>query len=240
MAAAEAPPAAPAQASASGTEAAPAPAAAAPAAAAAKGGAGSAFRETLWFKKGDVDQMVADAKAKLASAKVPDAEAVVAPPEDVRPIEDRYVDDGTVTTEDRKKFSLRTGGTGTAVPTVGKSVPGEAMTEKDVINEIAGTRKTIILVIASVVVAALVVVLMLMMRGKNPTPPKAAVPHTMETAPAPATTTAAVQAKPPAPAPAPVAKAEPRPAATREPVKKKSPRTSAPCVAHIDRLTAAG
>jgi hypothetical protein len=80
-----------------------------------------AFRETLWFKRGDVDQMVADAKAKMASRS--DTGEV---PEDVRPLEDRYVDDGTVTTEDRKKFSLRAGGTATACPRRARSCPAPA------------------------------------------------------------------------------------------------------------------
>jgi serine/threonine-protein kinase len=203
----------------------PAPRAAAPAPAAepaekdqgkdkGKKGKAAAFRETLWFKKGEADQMVADAKAKLA-AKGAEAEAA-APAEDIRPIEDRYIDDGTVTTEDRKKFSLRTGGTATALPAVGRSVPGEGMSEKDVIDEIAGTRRTMILVLAGVVVAALVVVLMLMMSRKTPKPAPAAAPHAAEVAPP------APGALAPAAA---VAGGDSRPAA--EPTKKKSaPSTS--------------
>ena len=35
-----------------------------------KGGAGSAFRETLWFKKGDVEHMIAEARAKMAAQGV--------------------------------------------------------------------------------------------------------------------------------------------------------------------------
>ena len=57
----------------------------------------SKFRETLWFKRGEtVEDVAADDSV----------------PQDVqRPIEDRYVDDGSVTGSDRDAFSVRTGGT---------------------------------------------------------------------------------------------------------------------------------
>ena len=127
----------------------------------------AAFRETLWFKQGDVEQMVADAKAKLqATGKAP-AEGPVVAAEDARPLEDRYVDDGSVTVEDRKKFSLRTGGTATAMPTSGPEVPGEKMDEREIVGEISGGRRTLILVIAAVVVLALVVVIAMMVKGKG-------------------------------------------------------------------------
>ena len=131
--------------------------------------AGAAFRETLWFKQGDVEQMVADAKAKLqATGKAP-AESPVVAAEDARPLEDRYVDDGSVTVEDRKKFSLRTGGTATAMPTSGPAVPGEKMDEREIVGEISGGRRTLILVIAAVVVLALVVVIAMMVKSKGKT-----------------------------------------------------------------------
>lgn len=127
---------------------------------------GAAFRETLWFKQGDVEQMVADAKAKLqATGKAAVEGPAVA--EDARPLEDRYVDDGSVTVEDRKKFSLRTGGTATAMPTAGTAVPGEKLNEREIVGEISGGRRTLILVIAAVVVLALVVVIAMMVKGKD-------------------------------------------------------------------------
>ena len=84
---------------------------------------GAAFRETLWFRQGDVEQMVADAKAKMQATGKAAAEGPIVA-EDARPLEDRYVDDGSVTVEDRKKFSLRTGGTSTAIPTSGPAGSG--------------------------------------------------------------------------------------------------------------------
>jgi hypothetical protein len=133
---------------------------------ASPGKAGSAFRETLWFKQGDVEQMVADAKSKLQSAGKPAAEGP-ASAEDARPLEDRYVDDGSVTVEDRKKFSLRTGGTATAMPTAGSMVPGEKIDEREMVGEISGGRRTLILIIAAVVILALVVVIAMMVKGKG-------------------------------------------------------------------------
>ncbi len=126
-----------------------------------------AFRETLWFKQGDVEQMVADAKAKLQAAGKGTGDAPVIA-DDARPLEDRYVDDGSVTVEDRKKFSLRTGGTATALPTAsGTAVPGEKMDEDEMVGELSSGRRTLILIIAGVVILALVVVIALMVKGKG-------------------------------------------------------------------------
>lgn len=188
-------------------EAPQAPVAAAPAASSAtapgSGSAkGAAFRETLWFKKGDVEQMVAEAKAKAAAAGAAE-DKVEVPSDDIRPIEDRYVDDGSVTTDDRKKFSLRTGGTATALPTVGRSIPGEKMSEEDIVGELAPGRKMGVFVgVAVAVVVAIVGILMLMGGGKDkaPPPPAAAAPPP-----------AAVPANPAAAAPPAAAVAAPAP-----------------------------
>jgi len=110
--------------------------------------------------------MVAEAKAKLQTAGKGTGDAPVLG-EDGRPLEDRYADDGSVTVEDRKKFSLRTGGTATAMPTAGPEVPGEKMDEDEMVGEISGTRRTLILVIAAVVILALAVVIAMMMKGKG-------------------------------------------------------------------------
>ncbi len=170
--------------------------------------AGAAFRETLWFKKGDVDQMVADAKAKLVAGGKPAVEEAELPTDDVRPLEDRYVDDGSVTTEDRKKFSLRTGGTATALPAAAAAIPGEKMDERELVQEIGRGRRTAILIVAAVVIVAVLVVVAMMMKGRGSnkshagqaappaavtfsTPPAAAVPPTPAPAAAPTPTAAA-------------------------------------------------
>jgi len=154
------------------------------------GKGGAAFRETLWFKKGDVEHMIAEARAKMANQGAKAAEPEVSPLEDeVKPVEDRYVDDGSVTSEDRKKFSLRTGGTATAMPTARPAqVPGESMTEHDVIREVSGSRRAIVIAVAAIVVVAVVAAVLMMMRGKP-----------MSAAPAKAPAAVAVPAPPPAP-----------------------------------------
>jgi hypothetical protein len=152
--------------------------------------AGSAFRETLWFKQGDVEQMVADAKAKLQASGKPPADGVDINV-DARPLEDRYVDDGSVTIEDRKKFSLRSGGTAAAMPAASEHVPGEEMDEKEIVGEISGGRRTLILVIAAIVILALLVVVAMMVKGKGKG--SAAMPDTATK------TLAAVSPQPPAP-----------------------------------------
>jgi hypothetical protein len=173
---------------------------------------GAAFRETLWFKKGDVDQMVADAKAKQVAAGKPAAEEEL-PTDDARPLEDRYVDDGSVTTEDRKKFSLRTGRTSTALPATAGAMPGEQMDERELVQEIGRGRRTAILLVAAVVIVALFVVVAMMMKGKAGN--KA---HSTQTVPPAAAAGIAPQpaAIPPAPA-APPAPAIPPPTAATPP-----------------------
>jgi hypothetical protein len=158
--------------------------------------AGANFRETLWFKKGDVDQMVADARAKMAviaSAKKVAAESEV-PTEDAKPLEERYVDDGTVTVEDRQKFSLGSGGTATATPARGGSVPGERMSEDEILDEIGGGKRFVIIGIVAAVALVLVAVVAVSMRGKGSDKPPQS----------PASVPAAVTA-PENPVPSPVA-----------------------------------
>jgi serine/threonine-protein kinase len=186
--------------------------------------AGAAFRETLWFKKGDVDQMVADAKAKLVAGGKPAAEEPELPTDDVRPLEDRYVDDGSVTTEDRKKFSLRTGGTATAMPAAAAAIPGQKMDERELVQEIGRGRRTAILVVAAVVLVALIVVVAMMMKGRgsnkshasqaapptaatvsSPPPPAVPAPPTPTAAPTPAAAAPAVPAVAPSPEKKPAA-----------------------------------
>ncbi len=185
--------------------AAPEPAGAAVGAAAGsapKQGAGGNFRETLWFKKGDVDQMVAEARARVEASRsnkgAPPAEPE-APPEDVRPLEDRYVDDGSVTTDDRKKFSLRSGGTATSLPTVG-NIPGERMSDNEMMGEIGGRKRLTIIVVSVIVVLGLIVAVVVGFRGKDVKKGAAAItPEPIPTQP----TAAPEPPPPPAPAPPP-------------------------------------
>jgi eukaryotic-like serine/threonine-protein kinase len=172
-------------------------------------GAAGAFRETLWFKQGDVDQMVADARAKIEASRGKAGPAPEPEPEqpvaDAKPLEDRYVDDGSVTVDDRKAYSLRSGATSTALPTVGGVVPGERMSESEMMGEIGSGKRIGIIVFAVVVVLALVGVLVVGFRHKKVAESAAALtPVAVPTQPAAPPAPIAPPAPPPSP-PTPVA-----------------------------------
>jgi hypothetical protein len=61
------------------------------------------FRVTLWFKKGELDAYHAE-QATGGDELHPGAV-------DLLPVEDRYLDDGSVTREDSAMFSIHTGST---------------------------------------------------------------------------------------------------------------------------------
>jgi serine/threonine-protein kinase len=175
-----------------------APAPAPPAPAPADGGGGKAgFRETLWFKKGEVEEYL-----KQGASPGQPAEA---PAEDSRPIEDRYVDDGSVTAADRAKFSLRTGGTqmmSAVKPPSAGLVPGERMSEKELADEYAGKKGSglkVALIVIGIVVALGLVAGLTIFLGHKDEPKKAATPAAEVRAPA----DPAAAPAPAAPAPAP-------------------------------------
>jgi eukaryotic-like serine/threonine-protein kinase len=66
------------------------------------------FRETMWFKKGDLDAQAAIAAAEERARTGKDAGSDKA---DSKPTDERYNDDGSITRGDKEKYSLRTGGT---------------------------------------------------------------------------------------------------------------------------------
>ncbi len=65
------------------------------------------FRETMWFKKGELDAQAAE---KAAEERKSGKEAA-SDKADSLPIDERYKDDGSITRGDKDKYSLRTGGT---------------------------------------------------------------------------------------------------------------------------------
>jgi hypothetical protein len=93
------------------------------------------FRETLWFKKGELDP---------ATAAAAEQESGGQPGEGV---EDRYEDDGSLTSGDREKFSLKTGGTH-SMPAFGRTAAREDVSSKELINEMKAGRRKIIALIA--------------------------------------------------------------------------------------------
>jgi hypothetical protein len=116
------------------------------------------FRETMWFKKGELDAAAAEAAAK--APKTPDA-LPVSDKADELPVEDRYKDDGSITAKDRERLSLRTGAT-QMMPAVQVAEPkakAERMDESEIVKEMSGGRGKIILLVfvAIAVIAGLVV-----------------------------------------------------------------------------------
>lgn len=196
-----------------------------PQAAAAAGAAkkkGGRFRETLWFKKGDVEEMVTEAKKKAALSGRETSDEL--PADDARPLEDRYVDDGSLTSEDRQKFSLRQGGTGAAQTMApGRVViPGERMTDQELMSEIGGGKRMKILVAACVVGVALLVVIILSVGGGKKDDKKDGKKSDNTPARIEAKVVATPPPPPPTPTPSTAASPSPAPSPSVKPASKSS------------------
>jgi hypothetical protein len=113
------------------------------------------FRETLWFKKGEIDTVVAHAAAEAAArGQIADLDKA-----DSLPIEDRYCDDGSVTRGDSERYSLRTGWT-SMVPAIPGPAQGRApkqLSERQMVAELKGSRMQLALAILFLVGIAAVV-----------------------------------------------------------------------------------
>jgi serine/threonine-protein kinase len=136
------------------------PAAAQPPAAGAKGKAKGQpeapptkkgqFRETMWFKKGELDEAAAQAAAMVQSSS-PDA-LPVSDKADEMPIEDRYKDDGTISAKDRERLSLRTGHT-QMMQAVKVSGQRGKVSEDELVSEMRSGRGKIFLIVVLVLAA---------------------------------------------------------------------------------------
>ncbi len=120
------------------------------------------FRETMWFKKGDLDAQAAVAAADEREKTGKDASGDKA---DSLPIDERYKDDGSISRGDKEKYSLRTGGTQmmSAVDGKGGTKASGSMvkvSEDALIGEMKGGRGKII---AAIVVGLLIVVLIVVL-----------------------------------------------------------------------------
>lgn len=121
------------------------------------------FRETMWFKKGELDAQAAVAAAEERARTGKDAGTDKA---DTRPMDERYNDDGTITRSDKEKYSLRTGGTEMmpAMRDGGKaSMSLTKVSEDDLIGEMKGLPKWLIAALVLGVIAIVVVILLLAM-----------------------------------------------------------------------------
>ena len=97
------------------------------------------FRETMWFKKGELDAAAAEAAAQNPEASGGQDKA------DSLPMEDRYSDDGTITTSDAARYSLKTGHTG-AMPAMRDGAPSGQVSERELIGEMKGGNRNLIIV----------------------------------------------------------------------------------------------
>jgi len=110
---------------------APAPAAARPAPA---GGKKKGFRETAWFKKGELEEELAKKAAEM-SAEDPLAGPAVA---------EAVVDESALTADDRARLSLKTGRTEIMQAIKPTMVPGDRMSDEEMLAEMDGSRRWMI------------------------------------------------------------------------------------------------
>ena len=111
------------------------------------------FRETLWFKKGELDAQAAQEAAaehartgKLTSDKA-----------DQLPIDERYKDDGSLSRTDKHKYSLRTGSTMATMALRESGSHSGAVSEDALIGEMKRGRGRILALIAIGVVVLAVI-----------------------------------------------------------------------------------
>jgi len=130
---------------------------------ASKAGDGSKgkFRETMWFKKGELDAQAAQAAAEERAKTGKDASTDKA---DSLPIDERYKDDGSLSRSDKEKYSLRTGGT-TRIPAIrdagGSAGTGGKVSEDALIDEMKGGRNKIFAFIVIGLALVLLVIILL-------------------------------------------------------------------------------
>jgi len=116
----------------------------------------SRFRETMWFKKGELDAQAAQAAAEARVRTGKDGGPDKA---DSLPIDERYKDDGTLSRSDKEKYSLRTGATmsNMAVQDPGAST-SHKVSESALIDELKSGRNRVLAIIAAVVVAIVLLI----------------------------------------------------------------------------------
>jgi len=138
------------------------------------------------------------------------------------PLDERYVDDGSVTADDRKKFSLRSGATSTALPTVGGAIPGERMSDAEVMAEVGGKKRITIIAVVVALVALLGIFFWKQFKAKDVSKNAAALTPTEIPTQAPPEVT------PPAPPPAPPVAAAKQPAAAAKDTDEPTPKAARP------------
>lgn len=114
------------------------------------------FRETMWFKKGDLDTQAAilAAEERSRTGKEADSDHV-----DSMPIDERYKDDGSITRGDKERYSLRTGATQT-MEALRPNAPDSSINVSPdaLIGEMKGGRGKVILGIIAAIIALILIV----------------------------------------------------------------------------------
>ena len=116
------------------------------------------FRETMWFKKGDLDTSAAVAAAEERARTGNEVDKDKA---DSLPMDERYKDDGSITRGDKDKYSLRTGAT-QMMPAItdGAGQSMNKVSEDALIGEMKGGRSKVIIGIIVAIVAVIVIIAM--------------------------------------------------------------------------------
>jgi eukaryotic-like serine/threonine-protein kinase len=116
------------------------------------------FRETMWFKKGELDAQAAQAAAEEHATTGADPATDKA---DSLPIDERYKDDGTLSRSDKEKYSLRTGATmaNPVMRDAGASASlSNKVSEDALIGEMkSGRNRIVLLIVVGIVVVALII-----------------------------------------------------------------------------------
>jgi len=103
------------------------------------------FRETMWFKKGELDVQAAE---RAAEERERTGKDVAGDKADSLPIDERYKDDGSISRSDKEKYSLRTGGTQMmAKVRRGDTGSSDQVSEDELIGEMKGGRNLVFLAI---------------------------------------------------------------------------------------------
>ncbi len=114
------------------------------------------FRETMWFKKGELDAAAAEDAAAQNDANATDKA-------DTLPIDERYTDDGSITGGDAEKYSLRTGNTSMMTAMRDDVAPSASVSERELVGEMKGGRNLMLIGIAVAVAAIVAIVVFVVM-----------------------------------------------------------------------------
>jgi hypothetical protein len=116
------------------------------------------FRETMWFKKGDLDAQAAVAAAEERARTGKDVGGEKA---DSLPMDERYKDDGSISRGDKDKYSLRTGATQMMSAVNPASSMSGKVSEDALIGEMKKGRSTIFILIGLGVVGLALLIFLL-------------------------------------------------------------------------------